>query len=303
MRAVPRVAAIDIGTNSVRLLVRDEHGVELERQMRITRLGQGVDRTRRLDPAAMSRTIEVLRDYAHAMRTHDVRALRMTATSAARDAHNRAEFFAGVAAAVGQEPELLSGEDEAKLSFAGATAGQHAPASGKLTVFDIGGGSTEFARGVDAPERFVSLDLGCVRLTERHLHDDPPTPQQLERARALVHGLLAQVAQELAPQAADSWIGVAGTVTSFAARVAGLTQYDAQRTHGLLLQRDQVTHFYQLLSQTNKEQRRALLVEPRRAEVIVGGAVVLDVIMEHFGLRSIVCSERDILDGLAESLQ
>lgn len=296
------VAAIDIGTNSVRLLVLDGQGVELERQMRITRLGQGVDATRRLDRDAMARTLDVLGDYAALMAPHAVRALRMTATSAARDATNRAEFFSLVQGIVGQEPELLSGAEEARLSFAGATAGLAATAPAKFTVFDIGGGSTEFARGSSTPERFVSLDVGGVRVTERQLHDDPPTEQQLEQATAFVHALLAQVEREIEPQPGDRWIGLAGTVTSFAAHAAGLSHYDAKVTHGFVLEREHVVEYFRALSRANCEQRRAMLVEPKRADVIVGGAVVLDAVMAHFGLASIVCSERDILDGLAESL-
>ncbi len=294
------VAAIDIGTNSVRLLVLSSDGRELEREMAITRLGQGVDDSGRLSEAAMARTLEVLRSYAQLVKRHAVDSLRMTATSAARDADNRADFFARVRAVMGQEPELLPGSEEARLSFLGATAklGQEHT----WVVFDIGGGSTEFARGTHSPERFVSLDIGAVRITERFLASDPPTPDEVARATKYVRAELERARQTIAPEASDAWLGLAGTVTTFAAHLAGVSSYDASKTHGLSMSARQIQDFAERLLGTTTNERRPLLMEPKRAEVIIGGAVILSSIVEHFGLSRVQCSERDILDGLAASL-
>jgi exopolyphosphatase/guanosine-5'-triphosphate,3'-diphosphate pyrophosphatase len=295
------VAAIDIGTNSVRLLILDETGKQVAREMEITRLGQGVDRTGVLSDVAMERTVIVLQRYAELLNRHRAKDLRMTTTSAARDASNRDEFYTRVRAAVGQDPELLSGEDEAKLSFAGATASLPASPSGFI-VFDIGGGSTEFARGVSEPERFLSLDIGAVRVTERYLNSDPPTADQLALARRDVSALLEEARKRLEPQGNESWVGLAGTVTTFAAHAAQTKRYAPELTHGKRLSRQLVDDFTTTLAAIPSSQRATMLMEPKRAPVIVGGALVLQSIMHDFELDSITTSEHDILDGLAASL-
>jgi exopolyphosphatase / guanosine-5'-triphosphate,3'-diphosphate pyrophosphatase len=295
------VAAVDIGTNSVRLLVVDAQGRELLRLMQITRLGQGVDETGALADEAMDRTVFVLRDFAAQFRSLGCERVRITATSAARDATNRDGFFERVRTALGCEPELISGEEEARLSFLGATADlQDVP--GPFVVFDIGGGSTEFALGQEGPEQFISVDMGSVRLTERFLSADPPTREQLDSAAEMVREHLARVERVVDVQRARLWIGLAGTVTTFAARVFGLETYDPGVTHGSELTRAQVRRIFQELSVAKVGQRRTMIAEPKRAEVIVGGAVVLDTIMDYFSLARIRVSERDILDGLAASI-
>jgi exopolyphosphatase/guanosine-5'-triphosphate,3'-diphosphate pyrophosphatase len=305
------VAAIDIGTNSVRLLVLDAQGNELARLMEITRLGQGVDATGRLHPDAIARTAAVLERYASTMREHGVERVRATATSAARDAANRDEFFGVVNSLIGHPPELLSGDDEARLSFFGATSDLD-PALGPFVVFDIGGGSTEFARGGSQPERHISVNMGGVRITERFLHSDPPSKTEIEAARAHVRSLLEQVRAALALGSADgasskdaprTWLGLAGTVTTFASSAAGLTTYDASVTHGYVLSREQVNNFSETLLRHTTEQRKSLILEPKRAAVVIGGAIVLSEVMREFDLTEVRTSERDILDGLAASLR
>jgi exopolyphosphatase/guanosine-5'-triphosphate,3'-diphosphate pyrophosphatase len=296
------VAAVDIGSNSVRLLVTDRSGRELVRLMEITRLGQGVDRTGVLDPAALERTAVVLDEFARHVRQHGAARVRVTATSAARDASNRDSLFARVRNALGSEPELLSGDDEATLSFQGATAGRGS-AGAPFVVMDIGGGSTEFAFGTARPERSISLALGCVRITERFLHHDPPSAEELGQAAAHTREQLRQVELAVGVSRAHTWLGLAGTVTSVAARDAGLKEYDPAVTHGYVLSRDAVERIHAELASLPLAERAERLIQARRASVIVGGSVVLVEVMRHFELESLVVSERDILDGLAASLR
>jgi exopolyphosphatase/guanosine-5'-triphosphate,3'-diphosphate pyrophosphatase len=296
------VAAIDIGSNSVRLLIVGPDGAEICREMNITRLAEGVDQSGRLAEAAMERTLGVLRQYGDLMRRADVRRARVTGTSAARDAANRQEFFALVEQAVGSAPELLSGQAEAALAFAGATHGRSG-ADAPFVTLDIGGGSTELAYGTSASERSLSLDIGCVRISERFLHADPPSPSELEAAQAYVRSLLGKVDQEVQPREARTWLGLAGTVTSLAARAAGLRSYDPSRTDGYVLAREQVNGMHQELALLPSRERAALLLEPKRAGVILGGSIILVEVMRFFDLAQITASERDILDGLAASLQ
>lgn len=297
------VAAIDIGSNSIRLLITGSTGEELCREMHITRLAEGVDRTSRLAPAAIERTMAVLSSYAALIRRHDARRLRVTGTSAARDAQNRDDFFERVEATLGARPELLSGEAEAALAFAGATQRRSA-ADAPFVTLDIGGGSTEFAYGTDKPERSMSLDIGCVRITERFFAaSDPPAPAELAAAREFIRGLLHRVDAEVRPRAAKTWLGLAGTVTSLAARAAGLTQYDPSVTDGYSLSRSRVESMHTELSQLREAQRADWLIEPKRASVILGGSIILDEVMQFFDLPAITVSERDILDGLVASLR
>ena len=303
------VAAIDIGTNSVRLLVAEvdarDRGAPLttlDRRMRITRLGQGVHASRRLAPDAIDRTLTVLREYRAAFDALGVERVRATATSAARDAENRDEFFGPAAEALGVTPELLSGEDEARLSFSGATHGLRAPTP--YLVVDIGGGSTELVYGSSAPEALRSLDVGCVRVTEQWLISDPPEPEELSNAIVTVRDELADLAREL-PQLreAATVIGLAGTVTTVAAIEQGLAEYDRDRIHHFRLTHDAAEDVFRTLAIESIEERRHNPgLEPERADVIVGGAVVLVAIFRTFGFEEILVSESDILDGLARSI-
>jgi exopolyphosphatase/guanosine-5'-triphosphate,3'-diphosphate pyrophosphatase len=295
------VAAIDIGTNSVRLLIADQDGREIERPMRITRLGQGVDVTGALAAEAIARTTHVVREYRAVLERYGVERIRATATSAARDASNSTEFFAEAERALGVRPELLSGDEEARLSFRGATADLQASA-GPFLIMDIGGGSTELVLGTAEPDALVSLQLGCVRMTERHLKTDPPTDAELTACLADIRGNLLGVERALDPGRARRVIGLAGTVTALSAMQLGLTHYDAKRTHHSTLSRAEVEILFERLSRASAAERRRLLVEPERADVIVGGAAVLLTILRQLELTELLVSEHDILDGLIASL-
>jgi len=296
------VAAVDIGSNSVRLLIVGEGLRELCREMHITRLAEGVDRTGSLGEAAMARTLSVLEGFGQSIARHGATRVRVTGTSAARDAQNRDEFFRRVQAAVGSAPELLSGGAEAALAFAGATA-DRAGSEGPFVTLDIGGGSTEFAFGGSAVQSSISLDIGCVRITERFFHSDPPRAEELAEAGGYIRGLLAQVEREVPCRQARTWLGLAGTVTTLAARDAGLTAYDPSVTHGYRLARERVEVLHAELARRSLSERAPLLLEAKRAPVIVGGSIILLEVMCYFELSSIAVSERDILDGLAASLR
>ncbi len=303
------VAAIDCGTNSTRLLIAGPQGETRDRRMRITRLGQGVDQAKALAPEAIERTLAVLREYRQTMDAAGVARCRMTATSAARDAANRDDFFAAAEAIVGSRPELLGGDEEARLSFAGATASLD-PSDGPFLVVDIGGGSTEFAVG-PAPEGdpltptgVVSIDVGCVRLTERFLHGDPPRAEELAQALDVVNEYLDDVRREV-PEVDDAkrLVGLAGTVTTVAAVEIGLPEYDPERIHHFILTKDAVEDVFRTLAMEKRADRVFNPgLEAGRADVIVGGCVVLVAIMRHFGFRECLVSEQDILDGLVRSL-
>jgi exopolyphosphatase/guanosine-5'-triphosphate,3'-diphosphate pyrophosphatase len=299
------LAGIDCGTNSTRLLVADDDGRTLERLMRITRLGQGVDATGRLAGEAVDRTVAVLREYRGVMDRHGVDRVRMTATSAARDAANRDDFFAAATEAVGVTPELLGGEEEARLSFRGATA-ELDPADGPFLVADIGGGSTEFAVGTTGdPDGVLSTDIGCVRLTEKFLHSDPPAPEELSQAFDVVRGHLEDVTRAV-PSVADirRFVGLAGTVTTMAAVEMGLATYDRDRIHHFVLTRAAAEDVFRTLATERRSQRiHNPGLEEQRADVIVGGAVILVAILRYFDLADCLVSESDILDGLVASLR
>jgi len=304
---VTRVAAVDIGTNSVRLLVADLEQPEgpmatLDRRMRITRLGQGVDAARALAPEAVDRTLAVLREYREAIDDHGVARARATATSAARDASNRDEFFAEASAVLGFELELLAGEEEARLSFTGATVGLDAPAP--YLVVDIGGGSTELVFGTHVPEALHSVDIGCVRVTEQWLHSDPPAPEELSNAVSAVRDELAEVARAMpAAKDAATLIGLAGTVTTVAAIELGLPEYDPERIHHFRLTRAAAEDVFRTLAtEPVADRRHNPGLEPERVDVIVGGAVILVAIFRTFEFDELLVSEADILDGLARSL-
>jgi len=306
---VTLLAAIDCGTNSTRLLVADGSGRTVERLMRITRLGQGVDATGRLAPDSIARTVAVLGEYRQVLDRHGVEKVRITATSAARDAENRDDFFTAATAAVGATPELLGGDEEARLSFLGATA-ELDPDDGPFLVVDIGGGSTEFAVGAAAsddtePEGVLSTDIGCVRLTEKFLHTDPPAPEELSQALDVVKGHLDDVARVI-PSVAGvrRFVGLAGTVTTMAAVELGLATYDRDRIHHFTLTRAAAEDVFRTLATESRRQRlHNPGLEEARADVIVGGAVIVVAILRYFGLDGCLVSEADILDGLVASLR
>ena len=296
------VAAIDCGTNSVRLLVSDG-GRPLSRLMRITRLGKGVDATGRLDPAAMERTLEVLQEYRAEMDRLGATRVRMAATSASRDAANRDEFFDRAEAILGARPELLSGEEEAQLSFQGATADLD-PTEGPFVVIDIGGGSTEFAVGGTRLEGAVSVDMGCVRMTEKYLHGDPPLPEELSNALSIVEQHLQDVLRVL-PEVSGPprFIGLAGTITNVAAVEIGLATYDPEVIHHFVLSHHAAEDVFRTLATEPLADRiHNPGLERERADVIVGGCCVLVQIFRTLGFDECLVSESDILDGLVMSL-
>lgn len=302
------VAAIDCGSNSTRLLVADERGRTLERRAVITRLGQGVDRTKRLAPDAIERVRSTLADYRKILDDHgigDPGDVAVIATSAARDATNADELLAQITKTTGIEPQLLSGDREGALSFAGATRGlDRSDGNGPYLVVDIGGGSTELAVGTDAPTGVVSLDIGCVRISERFLHSDPPEPGELSDALSVVRVHLDDVARTM-PRALDAarLVGVAGTVTTMAAVELGLQAYDADRIHHFVLTRRAAEDVFRTLATETRADRAANPgLEPARVDVIVGGALVLVAVMRYFDFDECLVSESDILDGLVAEL-
>jgi exopolyphosphatase / guanosine-5'-triphosphate,3'-diphosphate pyrophosphatase len=296
------VAAVDIGTNSVRLLITDPQGRELERHMQITRLGQGVDVTGSLHADAIARTLAVLSEYGELIRKHAVARTRAAATSAARDADNSQLFFDAAERALAARPELLPGEEEALLSFRGATAGLD-PSRGPFLVVDIGGGSTEFVLGSTQPSALISVNMGCVRMSERYLKSDPPAPGELAACQSEISRILETVRRAVPVQEARCMIGLAGTITTLASLQQGLLRYDPARTHHARLTRDQVEQLFVRLASADLATRRSMLAEPKRAEVIVGGVLVLLMILREFEIAELLVSESDILDGLAASLR
>lgn len=306
-----RVAAIDCGTNSIRLLVADldpQTGTQREvlRRMEIVRLGQGVDATGRLAPEALARTFAACDDYAARIRETGARRVRFVATSATRDAANRDEFFAGVRDRFGVEPEVITGEQEAALSFAGATQAVARDAVGHpapYLVVDIGGGSTEFVLGEREVEAARSVDIGCVRLTERHLKQDPPTADQVAAARRDIDAGIDLAAAAVPIHEAKTLVGVAGSVTTVAAIAHGLTEYDRDRVHLSRVSAETVRRVAADLLASTHEQRAAMaVIHPGRVDVIGAGALILTQIMDRLGLAEVVVSEHDILDGIALSL-
>jgi exopolyphosphatase/guanosine-5'-triphosphate,3'-diphosphate pyrophosphatase len=299
-----RVAAIDVGTNSTRLLVAEElaDGFRaLERRLTVTRLGQDVDKRRLLAPEALQRTLHTIAEYAATCGEYEVTRLRVTGTSAVRDARNREEFFDGVRRLTGTEAELLSGEAEARATFLGALS--DLPAGDPVLVVDIGGGSTELVSGVNEPERLVSLDVGSVRMLEKHLESDPPTPEELASLRDEVSTALGEVTADLAVPAGARLIGVAGTVTQLAALKAGLPVYDPDVTHHAVLSHGDVRRLARRLASLPYEKRRRVRgLHPGRVDVIVPGAEILLAVMEAFDAPEVLVSEKDILDGLVIQL-
>ena len=297
-----RLAALDVGTNSTRLLVADVADgavvAELTREMVITRLGKGVDRTGRFDPSALARTLEVLAGYAETCRRLGVERRRLVATSATRDAADRQVFLDGVRDLLGVEAEVLTGRAEAAAAYRGATADLEGDQA--TLVVDIGGGSTELILGDGGTARaMVSLDIGCVRLFERHLHSDPPAAAEVAALRADVAAHLARVAGVLDPAAAERVVGVAGTVTTVAAIALGLDTYDPRRIHRATLDASDITATAGKLAAMTVAERAALPVMAKgREDVIAAGALLLDELVGTFQIRQVVASETDILDGV-----
>ncbi|RZQ63499.1 Ppx/GppA phosphatase family protein [Amycolatopsis suaedae] len=316
---MPRVAAIDCGTNSIRLLVaelthRHDGTVDLRdlhREMRIVRLGQGVDATGRLAPEALERTRAALADYTVAARRKGVEKVRMVATSATRDASNRDEFFGMTRDVLGTEAEVISGDEEARLSFTGAV-GEQDPDDGPFLVVDIGGGSTELVLGTwDGRKAEVlaarSVDIGCVRITERCLKSDPPSGDEVTAAGALAAEVLAGAFDAVDVSKARTWIGVAGTVTTLSAVAQGLPEYDRDRVHLSRLSQADIGRLADELLSVDHETRAANpVIHPGRVDVIGGGAVILRTLSEQLsrlgGPSELTVSEHDILDGIALSL-
>ncbi|AOS61589.1 Ppx/GppA phosphatase family protein [Actinoalloteichus hymeniacidonis] len=314
-----RVAAIDCGTNSIRLLIADitsdDQGRpvlrDISRQMRIVRLGQGVDATGLLAPEAIERTRVALAEYAEAIRSEGAYRVRMVATSATRDAGNREDFFSMVRDTLGVDAEVISGDEEARLSFVGAVGDLDAD-QGPFVVTDVGGGSTELVYGTwDGTRAEViaarSVDVGCVRLTERCLPSDPPTDAEVAEARRVAKETLAEAFDAVAVSDARTWVGVAGTVTTLAAISQELTEYDPERIHGSAITPDRIARTTRdLVSATHSERAAIPSMHPGRVDVIAGGAIVVQTLAEELTARSgidrLIASEHDILDGIALSI-
>jgi exopolyphosphatase/guanosine-5'-triphosphate,3'-diphosphate pyrophosphatase len=305
------VAAIDCGTNSIRLLVArpDEAGrlIELDRRMTIVRLGEGVDRTGRLSDAALERTFAACQDYARIVESLGAERVRFVATSASRDAQNRQVFVDGVMARIGVEPEVVTGDLEAALSFAGATSGLADDARPPFLVVDIGGGSTEFVLGDAEPTAARSVDMGCVRLTERYLLTDPPSPAEVKAATDRIDALIDFASESVPLSQVTTLVGLAGSVTTVAAIALGLDEYDSVAIHGSRIAADDVHTIADRLLAMNRIDRAAIgVMHPGRVDVIGGGALVLSRILRRLedeaGVREVLVSERDILDGIALSL-
>jgi exopolyphosphatase / guanosine-5'-triphosphate,3'-diphosphate pyrophosphatase len=306
---VTRVAAVDCGTNSVRLLVSDlgkdlgSGAVDVVRRMEIVRLGEGVDRTGRLSAAALERTRVALADYAAQVAALGVDRLRMVATSATRDAANANEFHDMVVATLGVPPQVLTGDEEARLSFVGAVRGLPASMSSPYLVVDIGGGSTEFVVGQDSVEDAISVDIGCVRMTERHLHDDPPTPDQIAAAQADVETTVDRAVSQVKAERAGTLVGLAGSVTTVAALALGLDEYQPERIHHARVSFAEVERITTMLLGMSSAQRLTLpVMHPGRADVIAAGSMILRAVMARVGAETVVASEHDILDGICASL-
>ncbi|MFJ6195223.1 exopolyphosphatase [Micromonospora sp. NPDC092111] len=309
------MAAIDCGTNSIRLLVADLPDpaagpeaplVDLARRMEIVRLGQGVDRTGRLAPEAIERTRVALAGYAAEIEKLGAERVRMCATSASRDASNAGDFRAMVEQTLGVAPEVVTGDEEARLSFTGAVRGLSTDAEPPYLVVDIGGGSTEFVVGTreGGVRAAISVDIGCVRMTERHLHGDPPTPAEVAAAQADIAAAVDRALAAVPGREAATLIGLAGSVTTVVAIAQGLQAYDPERIHHARVPYDRVAEVTaDLLARTSAQRLEIPVMHPGRADVIGAGALVLRVIMERAGMPSVIASEHDILDGIAWTLQ
>ncbi|WP_142061721.1 Ppx/GppA phosphatase family protein [Pseudarthrobacter sp. B4EP4b] len=312
-----RVAAIDCGTNSIRLLIADigrSNGTttltDVVREMRVVRLGQGVDATGELAPEALERTFAATADYARLIKEHEAVKVRFVATSASRDARNRDVFVDGIRTLLGVEPEVITGDEEAALSFAGASSVLPILDGQEVLVVDLGGGSTEFVLGTAAGVRAAkSVDIGCVRLTERHLRQDPPTPEQIAAAQADVDNAIARAGQDVPLERATAVVGVAGSITTITAHAMRLPEYSPDAIHGTELSLDTVRAAANDLLAMDRADRAALpYMHPGRVDVIGAGGLVWGRILERLHeltggrITTATASEHDILDGIALSI-
>jgi exopolyphosphatase/guanosine-5'-triphosphate,3'-diphosphate pyrophosphatase len=300
-----RVGVVDCGTNSIRLLIADIEGNnfrEVDRQMQVVRLGQGVDETNQFHPDAISRTFAAIDLYAGEIARRGVEKIRFCATSATRDASNRQLFIDGVKERLGIEPEVISGDEEARLSFAGATR-EFNRTAGPFLVVDIGGGSTEFVFGTDSVESAISVNIGCVRMSERHFHSDPPTADEVAIARSDIQNAIDIAAASVDIKSARTLVCVAGTATTVAAAALNLPEYDRHAIHLSRISADQVHAVSDRFLTMSRDVRASLgYMHPGRVDVITAGSIVLSKIVKATGAKEFVASENDILDGMAWSL-
>jgi len=300
-----RVGVVDCGTNSIRLLITDIEGNnfrEVTRQMQVVRLGQGVDETNQFHPDALERTFAAVDLYAAEIVRRGVEKIRFCATSATRDAINRNIFIDGVKERLGIEPEVISGDEEARLSFAGATR-EFSRTDGPFLVVDIGGGSTEFVLGTDTVESAISVNIGCVRMSERHFHNDPPTADEITIARSDIQNAIDIASASVDIKSAKTLVCVAGTATTVAAAALNLPEYDRHAIHFSRISADQVHAVSDRFLTMTRDERTALgYMHPGRVDVITAGSLVLSKIIKATGAKEFVASENDILDGMAWSL-
>jgi len=300
-----RVGVVDCGTNSIRLLIADIEGNnfrEVTRQMQVVRLGQGVDETNAFHPDALERTFAAVDLYAAEIVRRGVEKIRFCATSATRDAINRSIFIDGVKERLGIEPEVISGDEEARLSFAGATR-EFNRTDGPFLVVDIGGGSTEFVLGTDTVESAISVNIGCVRMSERHFHNDPPTADEITIARSDIQNAIDIASASVDIKSAKTLVCVAGTATTVAAAALNLPEYDRYAIHLSRISADQVHAVSDRFLTMTRDERTALgYMHPGRVDVITAGSLVLSKIVKATGAKEFVASENDILDGMAWSL-
>lgn len=302
-----RVAAIDCGTNSIRLLISDidtstNTATDVCREMRIVRLGEGVDKTNAFSPRALERTFKAIDEYEEILLKHKVENLRFVATSATRDAQNKAMFIKGVIDRLRIVPEVIAGTEEAALSFDGATRSLRQKHKAPFLIIDLGGGSTELVIGDQEPTGAYSMDVGCVRMTERHSPGGNPTKAQEEAIRTDVRNALKEAAKKVDWQKAQTIVGVAGTVTTVAAHILKLKTYDPDILHGASISAQQISQTAQDFISLTPSQRAALpYMHEGRIEVITAGSIVLDEVMKAIGAQTLIASERDILDGVAWS--
>ena len=302
-----RVAAIDCGTNSIRLLISDidtstNTATDVCREMRIVRLGEGVDKTNAFSPRALERTFKAIDEYEEILLKHKVENLRFVATSATRDAQNKAMFIKGVIDRLRIVPEVIAGTEEAALSFDGATRSLRQKHKAPFLIIDLGGGSTELVIGDQEPTGAYSMDVGCVRMTERHTPGGNPTKSQEEAIRTDVRNALKEAGKKVDWQRAQTIVGVAGTVTTVAAHILKLKTYDPEVLHGASISAQQISQTAQDFISLTPSQRAALpYMHEGRIEVITAGSIVLDEVMKAIGAQTLIASERDILDGVAWS--
>ena len=303
MIPITNVAAIDCGTNSIRLLISSSSGTELVREMEIVKLGEGVDRTKNFSPEAVARTLKALRYFKELIDQHDVVRVRFCATSATRDAQNREIFTIPVEEILGVAPEVIVGTEEARLSFLGATA-ELSRELAPFLVVDIGGGSTEFVLGTSDVIAAISVDIGCVRMTERHFSQDPPSTDEIANARRDINKAIDRASESVAISSAKTLIAVAGTATTVAAAALNLPGYDRVQIHGARIPAERTVEISEwLLSLTRAERAGLGYMHPGRVEVIAAGSLVLAEIIKRTGAREFVASERDILDGIVATLR